>query len=905
MNNMPTINNGGQPYYFPADIAKEGEDYARLSNFFKTRVGDNGKILTLKWYDQGRVMNVHGFIPFIQGMVGKHYEEPDTKEIVMAPDALYREWQGSTDNGHDGGFMDYILEDQMFPQEGIFKGHFGLKDTNGNVLTSVNIVFEVLGNDLRVGETSKYYSAELDRLAREYEVKTDQMVADGTQKVDQFVAQTKNDINVSLQNSRDSLDALSGEIRANRAEQANISQHLTDTQQQIANYDIVTRPEFQTGMDTMNNAINSRLSQMKTNPIAVENAGELTKNYPNGADGIFITVDTGHKWVYLDGAWKDCGEYQAIGIGDELVDPIKQQQKIDEGNIANNYGLINKNTNQIKANTTDIQSIESSGKLTYVYITDQNGNRVTDQNNNELIGLKWLIITDKSLTQSDLPADAQSVGNAIDNIADKVNQNADHIQDVDDAGKFVQVDLVDQNGNYITDQNGIRFAFSKWLPIVDKTLTQSDLPADAKSVGEALKFDATKYNIPVLYLYSDQINTLKDKKGSLKNEVKYSFPRYGIQGTCTNFKVQGASSATLPKKNWTLNLDQDVAIFPQYGLQHKYVVKANMSDFTQAKNVVSAKLWGNLRKTHIQNKDTIQDSLGNYLTDQSGNHIVAETDPQLAIGGNVGSVDGFPICIYVNDKYWGLYTFNIPKDDWMAKMPKKQGYAIVDTIWSPQGSFQKETNLKDGIELQFCGTKDTNWVKDSINKLINACIGSYDDANSFDSAIAPYLDLDSAIDYLAFSILTNNVDGVIRNFLLQTFDGKKWYFAAYDLDRTFGAKPDDWYRFSVPNYVGPDLRRGGATFENFADANRLFHQIWKFHSTQVLDEVKNAIRSTMSVPVVDNIFTNFDSDIPFPAFLEETKKWSGTPAGVESLSRIYRWYEQRIYWIEQYYLSNK
>ena len=160
---MPTINNGGQPYYFPADIAKEGEDYARLSNFFKTRVGDNGKILTLKWYDQGRVMNVHGFIPFIQGMVGKHYEEPDTKEIVMAPDALYREWQGSTDNGHDGGFMDYTLEDQMFPQEGIFKGHFGLKDTNGNVLTSVNIVFEVLGNDLRVGETSKYYSAELDR----------------------------------------------------------------------------------------------------------------------------------------------------------------------------------------------------------------------------------------------------------------------------------------------------------------------------------------------------------------------------------------------------------------------------------------------------------------------------------------------------------------------------------------------------------------------------------------------------------------------------------------------------------------------------------------------------------------------------------------------------------------------
>lgn len=574
---------------------------------------------------------------------------------------------------------------------------------------------------------------------------------------------------------------------------------------------------------------------------------------------------------------------------------------------------INQNTAQIQSNKTNIQSIEAAGKLTYVHVTDQNGDRITDQNNNELIGLKWLITTDKSLTQSDLPADSKVVGDIVDNIADKVSQNsvqaksnANHIQYVEDAGKFIQVNLVDQSGNYITDQNGVRITFDKWLPMVDKTLTQSDLPADSKAVGDALKFDATKYNIPVLFLYGDRINTLKDKKGSLKNEVKYSFPKYGIQGTCTNFKVQGASSATLPKKNWTLNLDQDVVIFPEYGLQHKYVVKANMSDFTQAKNVVSAKLWGNLRKTHIQNKDTIQDSLSNYLTDQNGNHIVAETDPQLAIGGNIGSVDGFPICIYVNNEYWGLYTFNIPKDDWMAKMPKKQGYAIVDTVWSPQGSFQQETNLKDSMELQFCGTKDNTWVRNSINKLIDACIASYNDTDSFDLAISPYLDLDSAIDYLVFSILINNVDGVFRNFLLQTFNGKKWYFAAYDMDMTFGSKPDDWYSFSLPDYVGSDARKGGATFENFANANRLFHQIWKFHRDQVINEVENAIQSDMSVSVVDNIFTNFDCNIPLPAFLEETKKWAGTPnTGVENLSRIYRWYDQRISWIKQHYLNNK
>lgn len=177
MSNFNSINNSGVPYYFPADTAKEGNQYVRISNFFKTRVGDNGKVLPFKWYDQGRVMNVHGFIPFIKGLIGK-FSTDDNDEVIMAPDASYREWQGSTANAHDGGFIDYILEDQMFPQEGIFKGHFGLKDGNGNVLTSVNIIFEVLGNDLRVGETVKYYVAELENLKNQYKIEIQNALTD-------------------------------------------------------------------------------------------------------------------------------------------------------------------------------------------------------------------------------------------------------------------------------------------------------------------------------------------------------------------------------------------------------------------------------------------------------------------------------------------------------------------------------------------------------------------------------------------------------------------------------------------------------------------------------------------------------------------------------------------------------
>lgn len=837
MNNIPTINNNGQPYYFPADIAKEGEDYARLSNFFKTRVGDNGKILTFKWYDQGRVMNVHGFIPFIKGMVGKHYEEPDTKEIVMAPDALYREWQGSTDNGHDGGFMDYILEDQMFPQEGIFKGHFGLKDTNGNILTSVNIVFEVLGNDLRVGETSKYYSAELDRLAREYEVKTDQMVTDGTQKVDQFVARTKNDINASLQTSRDNLDALNGEIRANRAEQANISQHLAGTQQQIANYDIVTRPEFKTGMDTMSNAINDRLSQMKTNPIAVANAGELTTNYPNGADGIFITADTGHKWIYLYGAWKDCGAYQAIGIENEELAPIKAQLFKQQGQIDQNSNNITLNSSGVKDNATRIQNIEGAGTL-------------------------------------------------------------------------ISISLTDQDGNHITDDHGNRIGDYKWLLLTDTTLTQAGLPADGKAVGEAIKnatsFNPRKYGIPTLYLWGNNILSLKDKSKTLKNEVRYSFPAYGVSGIVEKFKVQGASSAHSPKKNYTLNLDKDFEAFRNYGKNHKYVIKANYAEPSQALNVVGARLWGSIRDTH-KNADTgILNTNGDLLVDDKGNRIIAETDPQLSIGGNYGAVDGFPIAVYINDQYWGLYTFNIPKDDWMAKMPKKSEgkYAIVDAIWDPQGAFKQETNFKDQMELKFCSTKDTTWAKDLVNELIRAVIASYNSVDDFNKAVSPLLDIDSAIDYYIFSVLVDNDDGIFRNYLLQTFDGKKWYFAAYDLDATFGRTPDFWDHLLAKSDTD-DWRDHGVTFENVTNANRLMYQLWKFYKDEILKRTKALVDGVMSDSAVDTAFVDFARHIPIKAYDAELDVWPYTPnTSVDNVNRIGRWYMQRVAWLKNRYFNN-
>lgn len=60
--------------------------------------------------------------------------------------------------------------------------------------------------------------------------------------------------------------------------------------------------------------LENKLSQMKLYPEAFENADAIKQAYPDGKPGIFIAVDTGHQWYWVDGAWKDGGIYQSAGI---------------------------------------------------------------------------------------------------------------------------------------------------------------------------------------------------------------------------------------------------------------------------------------------------------------------------------------------------------------------------------------------------------------------------------------------------------------------------------------------------------------------------------------------------------------------------------------------------------------
>lgn len=310
------IVNNGKPYFFRFDVAKEAGEIARITDYLKTRVSDNGKKVPIKWFDQGQAMDVHGMSPFIQGGVG-HYIEDDNGEMLPSSDVVYREWYGTPADVTDDGVVYYTLEDQFFCKQGMFNGFFGLRDSQGNVLTSVNIVFQILGNDLRITKAKEFYIDELENLKNKFKNDGNQAVADFNAKIE-----------AGTENNRTALNALSASIQASRDGQANIAEQQAAIIRQINDQDIITKKEYESNIATVKSSINERLSQMKTAPVGVDNYQTLINTYPNGADGIFLALDSKHIWMWLNGQWKDCGVYQSAGLDQEVQQSIGDTRSI-------------------------------------------------------------------------------------------------------------------------------------------------------------------------------------------------------------------------------------------------------------------------------------------------------------------------------------------------------------------------------------------------------------------------------------------------------------------------------------------------------------------------------------------------------------------------------------------------
>lgn len=341
-------------------------------------------------------------------------------------------------------------------------------------------------------------------------------------------------------------------------------------------------------------------------------------------------------------------------------------------------------------------------------------------------------------------------------------------------------------------------------------------------------------NIPKLYFRGD-ISEMLEKSDVRDIAVRYVNGDQKVKGFA-ELKVQGTSSLYYDKKNYTIKFYQDEAhekklkLDAGWGEQSKYCLKANWINRTHARNVVTAKLV-----TQVQQKYGV-------LTQAPRN----------------GAVDGFPVEIYSNGKFLGLYTFNIPKDAWQFGMDGDNPNHIVvcGENWEPSALF-RETSVWDSWAVEVGEQSDETLEK--LNRLFEFVIYSSDE--EFKSRFEEYIDLDAALNYYILANFAYMPDNLGKNMLLATYDGKKWYPSLYDLDTTWGTN---------------DNGRALLDYENSPldmSSNLLFERMEQCFAQELARRYFELRQDVLTREHIMSEFMDFQKQIPRVVFFKEGLRW--------------------------------
>lgn len=575
-----------------------------------------------------------------------------------------------------------------------------------------------------------------------------------------------------------------------------------------------------------NTLVENKIAQMDNGVHGYPSADAIKQAYPTGAQGIFVAVDTGHQWYYINGQWTDGGAYQAVDNDAE----VKDGRKWADGTI--------------------------SPKI---------GDAIRDQ-------IKRIRL-DENKAHKDIQNDLYS---RIE-ILPKVTY-----------GKYDTINIIDVDGNTIENlgEDVYTFDFDK----INRDTHEQEL---------LKQFSTQKFKhwgqLPVLELNNLPQALLDydaDKSVKVKN-IPYYFLDKDLSGVLESVKIQGNTSVSFPKKNYTLKFNTPVVLHENWGAHTKYVIKSNFNDASQIRNLLAAKTWGNIIKSRLP--ETLENiNLGDdILTDKDGNTIIGSSDRVMAIGKNYGAIDGYPITLFINGNFHGIYNLCIPKDDWMADMSHSTE-AIVsadqDFAQSQAQFFKGTPDFNGDFEIKWT-KNDEDWVKPSIINAVNAVKADYDSDEAYYNNINEYIDVDSAIDYFIFCALLDNTDGVGKNYLLDTFDKKRWYFTAYDMDNVIGIfKTWNGTALSWRDYSG---------FYFYAERHRMFEVILKHMKDRLIKRYKFLRNNALSFATLYNLTMDLYGSIPQYAFNAEFARWPLEPTtSIRTADQIIFWLDKRLQFLD-------
>ena len=369
--------------------------------------------------------------------------------------------------------------------------------------------------------------------------------------------------------------------------------------------------------------------------------------------------------------------------------------------------------------------------------------------------------------------------------------------------------------------------------------------------------EPSKGDIPKLFFTGDISGMSKDTS----KDLKFEYISKNTSFSCiVEMKWQGNSSLSYPKKNFNIKLYEDEAkstklekSFKNWGKTNKYCLKANYIDHTHSRNIVSANI-ASLLKNNSKLPDT----------------------------PNNGYIDGFPIKLYVNGIYQGLYTLNIPKGGWMFGMDKENPNHLLYSCkgWNNSCVFKA---LSSNDDSEWCEEfPKTGQNRDKLNKLISFVKDSSNE--EFKNNFELHFNKESVFNYFILMQLLLGQDNQAKNMLLVTYDGEIWYTYLYDLDSTAGLK-----------YDGSELL--SYTLNVDSGQNLLWTRIRTIFGEELELHYKSLSSNVLSKTNFLLKFENFINQIPKDLYAEDLEIFPNIPSPNLDLKSIRTFMVNRIDYI--------
>ena len=419
--------------------------------------------------------------------------------------------------------------------------------------------------------------------------------------------------------------------------------------------------------------------------------------------------------------------------------------------------------------------------------------------------------------------------------------------------------------------------------------------------------------------------------------------------------AQGNSSMGFVKKNVAIDLCDDEWIgdnTPKLRIgnwvpQDSFHMKAYYTDFFRGVGAVSYKLYDQIVRTRGNmydrpwKKALLDMSKIGITTKSLGNPYVGDYELLTDTGARCFP-DGFPVAVYLNGEFYGIFSFQLKKhrdnyhmdkstaehvhldgiidynilwngtivwgaynNGFEVRNPKnlyaiggnkydadiKQeeiaGEAEVNT-WITAGQLPDGTVISSKIKKNLQMTaKVKKYIQDFANtiNIIKTAASTYEassktdeDLKTFKAVFEKYYNVENLIDYLIVIDILGDGDSLKKNWQWFTYNGIKWWVGLYDCDGVFGAMHLG-DRISSPNNV----HLGN-------DLQLPTGFILKYYNDVL--EKRYAQLADVGIISANNIFSllqDWCMRIGTDFFKEEYKKWADSPCIADSIVRSEYW----------------